>query len=150
MKLYVRAAVLLIGITSGVSANSQANQPAEQQFSSHLTQLTSAVLADPRHSLDSRALDKIMAGIKPYFRYSVAPAQQTTVNLDTYLATQVPNHKVERGLALLQEHQGLLDKIGERFGVQPRFILALWGIRSNYGEQAGQFPVLTILASQSQ
>ena len=33
----------------------------------------------------------------------------------------------------MQEHRELLERVAADYGVQPRFIVALWGIESSYG-----------------
>ena len=38
-------------------------------------------------------------------------------------------------------------EISKRYGVQPRFIVALWGIESSFGEGSGKFPVVAALAT---
>jgi membrane-bound lytic murein transglycosylase B len=40
---------------------------------------------------------------------------------------------VARGRELYKEHRELLDRVAADYGVQPRFIVALWGIESTYG-----------------
>jgi membrane-bound lytic murein transglycosylase B len=37
--------------------------------------------------------------------------------------------------------------VSRRYGVQPRFIVALWGIESNYGKRSGDFPEISALAT---
>ena len=41
----------------------------------------------------------------------------------------------------------MLDRVAADYGVQPRFIVALWGIESNYGSFTGEFPVIGALAT---
>ena len=55
--------------------------------------------------------------------------------------------RIERGRALMREHQALLERVAADYGVQPRFIVALWGIESNYGSFTGEFPVIGALAT---
>ena len=45
------------------------------------------------------------------------------------------------------EHKVLLDEIAQKYGVQARFIVALWGNESNFGKIQGNFSVLSALAS---
>src|SRR5262249_49786255 len=45
------------------------------------------------------------------------------------------------------ENRKLLTEIGRRYGVQPRFIVALWGIETNFGRVTGNFPVIAALAT---
>ena len=51
---------------------------------------------------------------------------------------------VRRNLA---ENQALLDEVSQRFHVQPRFIVALWGIETDFGRTSGDFPVIAALAT---
>ncbi len=69
------------------------------------------------------------------------------ITLDTYLATRVPDWKVKQAVTLFQTHQTLLSEIGKKYGVQPRFIVALWGNESNFGKIQGSHDVLSALAS---
>jgi len=55
--------------------------------------------------------------------------------------------RIERGRELYREHRGLLDRVAADYGVQPRFIVALWGIESSYGSFGGDFPVIAALAT---
>jgi membrane-bound lytic murein transglycosylase B len=55
--------------------------------------------------------------------------------------------RIERGRELYREHRGLLQRVAADYGVQPRFIVALWGIESSYGSFGGDFPVIGALAT---
>ena len=41
----------------------------------------------------------------------------------------------------------MLNRIGAQYGVQPRFIVALWGIETDFGRNTGGFGVITALAT---
>ena len=72
---------------------------------------------------------------------------ETKLTLDTYLSTRVPDWKVKKAVALLKQHQALLDKIEQEFGVQKRFIVALWGNESNFGSIQGKHSVINSLVT---
>jgi membrane-bound lytic murein transglycosylase B len=55
--------------------------------------------------------------------------------------------RIERGRELYREHRSLLDRVAADYGVQPRFIVALWGIESSYGSFDGEYPVIGALAT---
>jgi len=59
----------------------------------------------------------------------------------------VSEERVSTGRALLAENSALLQQVAERYGVQPTFIVAFWGIESNYGHLVGDFNVLAALAT---
>lgn len=71
------------------------------------------------------------------------------LTLDTYLRTRVPDWKVKQALQLYREHRELLEDIGRKFGVQPRFIVALWGNESNFGKIQGNFPMISALTTMA-
>jgi len=64
-----------------------------------------------------------------------------------YLASAVSATRIERGRALLERHRGLLDDIARRYGVQPRYLVAIWGLETNYGRTLGEFNVFEALAT---
>ncbi len=69
------------------------------------------------------------------------------ITLTEYLKTRVPDWKVKQAVDLLQEHHDILTQVEQKFGVQKRFIVALWGNESNFGKIQGKVPVLAALAT---
>lgn len=69
------------------------------------------------------------------------------ITLSEYLSTRVPDWKVKQAVQVYQDHSALLSKISKEYGVQSRFIVALWGNESNFGRIQGSHPVLSSLAS---
>ncbi|MGI9450471.1 MAG: lytic murein transglycosylase [Geminicoccaceae bacterium] len=55
--------------------------------------------------------------------------------------------RIERGRALYKKHQALLNRVAKRYKVQPRFIIALWGIETSYGGFQGGHHVVPALAT---
>jgi membrane-bound lytic murein transglycosylase B len=64
-----------------------------------------------------------------------------------YLDSRVTENRIERGRMLLQVHKKLLDRIEKRYGVQPRFLVAFWGLETNFGDYMGSFSVIGSLAT---
>ena len=71
------------------------------------------------------------------------------LTLDEYIPKAVPEWKVKQAKALYKEHQTDLTRIGEQYGVQPRFIVALWGIESNFGKYTGNYSVVDALSTMA-
>lgn len=69
------------------------------------------------------------------------------ITLTEYLQTRVPDWKVKQATEKAAEHAEVLDKISKEFGVQKRFIVALWGNESNFGRIQGKIPVLSALST---
>ena len=52
---------------------------------------------------------------------------------DDYLTRRVSDWKIENGLDRIQQHDDLLTRISQEFGVQKRFIVSIWGMETNFG-----------------
>ncbi|OHU85458.1 MULTISPECIES: lytic murein transglycosylase [Pseudoalteromonas] len=67
--------------------------------------------------------------------------------LETYLPKRVPKWKINQARKLYKEHKEILEKIANEYGVQARFIVALWGLESNFGRIQGGYPVISALVT---
>lgn len=70
-----------------------------------------------------------------------------TLTFAQYLGKVVTDERVARGRDLLAEYGPTLDKVAAEFGVQPRFIVALWAVESDYGRYTGGYSVIGALAT---
>lgn len=66
-----------------------------------------------------------------------------------YLAVLVDAQRIEEGRARLAEWAQVLAQAEERFGVDRHTLVALWGVESDYGRQAGTRPLVRSLATVS-
>ncbi|MFC1844993.1 lytic murein transglycosylase, partial [Thermodesulfobacteriota bacterium] len=64
-----------------------------------------------------------------------------------YLDARVTENRIERGRTLLKKHAELFNTIEMHYGVQPRFLVAFWGLETNFGDYLGGFPVVGSLAT---
>ena len=64
-----------------------------------------------------------------------------------YLTRTVPKSRVDTGRRLLRENKEILEKVSAEFKVQPRFLVAFWGIESDFGRITGGFSVPHALAT---
>ena len=70
-----------------------------------------------------------------------------TLTFDEYLARVVPPARVEKGRKKFRENRKLLEAVAARYGVQPRFLVALWGIETDFGRLTGGFSVIQALVT---
>jgi len=93
--------------------------------------------------------DTAFVGLQPIKRVIELDRSQPefTMTLDTYLSKVVSNTRVKNARLKLTEHKKVLDEVSKKFGVQSRFIVALWGIETNFGQHTGGFPVIAALAT---
>ncbi len=99
--------------------------------------------------ISAAIFDAAFADVEPIPRVIELDRSQPEVTLtfDQYVERVVPESRVEKGRKLLAEHRDLLEPIGRKYGVPPRFIVALWGIETNFGQYLGGFPVIASLAT---
>lgn len=64
-----------------------------------------------------------------------------------YLDGIVTDNRVQRGRDLQAKHQDLLKKVSEKYGVQSRFLLAFWGLETDFGSLLGEFSTIDALAT---
>src|SRR5215469_11424719 len=70
-----------------------------------------------------------------------------TMTLGGFLEKVVTQQKINDGRAALAENQALLSRVHQRFNVQPRFIVALWAVESDFGRTMGNYSVISSLAT---
>ena len=73
------------------------------------------------------------------------PERQLTFG--EYLEKVVSEQRLDSARRELAENRALLDGIWRRFNVEPRFIVALWGIESDFGRVMGNYAVVSALAT---
>lgn len=94
-------------------------------------------------------LDRAFAGIRPIPQVIELDRRQPefTLTFWRYLGNAIADERVRRGRELLRTHGELLARVEAAYGVQPRYLVAFWGLESSYGDNFGSFPVIGALAT---
>lgn len=72
-----------------------------------------------------------------------------TTTFADYLNRRVNDQRVSKGRELIKEHSALLDRVTEATGVPAPYLVAFWGLETNFGSYFGKMSVpdsLTTLA----
>ena len=69
------------------------------------------------------------------------------LTLDQYLKRVVTPTRIKKANKKYKENKKLLTLISNHYGVQPRFIVALWGIETDFGRLTGGFSVISALTT---
>ena len=69
------------------------------------------------------------------------------LTLSQYLNNVVSKKRTQKGISKIRENWILLENVSKKYKVQPRFIIALWGIETDYGRISGGFPVIDSLVT---
>ena len=102
-----------------------------------------------RQGISQKTLDGSLIGIKPIPRVIELDRKQPefTLTFAEYLKRVVSDRRIRIGKSKLKEHEELLKEISLKYGVQSRYIVALWGIETDFGRITGGFPVISSLAT---
>lgn len=73
------------------------------------------------------------------------PEHRLTFN--KYLSTRADAYRIAMGRKNYTKNKALLDEIGQKFGVDPCFIVSFWGMETSYGTYMGNFQVIKSLAT---
>ena len=126
--------------------NVQAKELTQAGFAQYVTQLKKEALTQ---GFEQTLIDESFAKVKFHQRAVVADRKQPekVETLDTYLPKRVAKWKVEKARKLYKKHHEVLREIGNKYGVQPRFIVAWWGLETNFGKFTGNYNVVSALST---
>jgi membrane-bound lytic murein transglycosylase B len=90
-----------------------------------------------------------LTGLEPLPRVIQSDRTQAelVVGFDRYYRTRVNARVVRRGHEALVANGSVLRRIEDTYNVQRRFIVAIWGIETQYGRVKGTTPVFRALAT---
>lgn len=137
----VAAAALALGVAAAGSATAN-----EQSFDAWRGALRQEALSS---GISAATFDTAFNGVQPIPRIIELDRSQPefTMTFPQYLKRVVPQSRIDTARQKLWENRAVLEAIGAKYGVQPRFIVALWGIESDFGRRTGDFSVVASLAT---
>ncbi len=102
-----------------------------------------------RRGISSLLLDEAFRGVEPLPRVLELDRNQpeSTMTFTEYQQHIVSPTRIQQGRHMMALHRDLLEEVGRFYGVHPRFIVALWGIETNYGSNTGGFSTIEALAT---
>lgn len=142
--LSLSAALVMLVLTPAMG---QTQEPVQQQpFAAWLDGVRAEALAK---GIREETLDNALTGLAPVPRVLELDTRQPefTRTFWGYLDNFVTEDRVSRGRALLAQHASLLSRVERQYGVQARFLVAFWGMETNFGDYTGGFPVIASVAT---
>lgn len=102
-----------------------------------------------RQGISTATLDQAFADVAylPHVIELDRRQPESTLTFQDYIDRVVTPTRRAQGHELLIENHALLDAISEKYGVAPRFIIALWGVESDFGRLTGTFSEIDALAT---
>jgi membrane-bound lytic murein transglycosylase B len=94
-------------------------------------------------------VDDVMVKLKPQPRVLELDRVQPefTRTFADYLNRRVTPERVARGRQLIDDYQRFLTDLTAKYGVPGRYLIAFWGLETNFGANLGTMPTLDSLAT---
>ncbi|MEH6631810.1 MAG: lytic murein transglycosylase [Halopseudomonas aestusnigri] len=94
--------------------------------------------------ISNQTLETSFKGVKPIPKIIEYDRRQPefTHTFWSYLDRAISPQRIKKAQELQVTHASLLNGISKKYGVQSRFLLAFWGLESNFGQHTGGFSVI--------
>ena len=139
-----RAALGCLGLILASASSAEAAR--SQKFSSWLVELrTEALERGISHATVAAALGDVEP-VPRVLELDRSQPKKPTEFCD-YVRLRLTSTRIERARRMLEEHRALLRQLNAEYGVPPRYLVAVWGLESNFGDYTGDFPVVHSLAT---
>jgi membrane-bound lytic murein transglycosylase B len=138
--------IVTVALWLATAASAQVDTGAEDAaFQAFLAEIRGTAL---ERGIRAETVDAILPGIRLHRQAVVADRAQAEF-VDTYerYLRRVSPQRIEQGRALLFEHGEMIRTVAADYGVQPRFIVAIIGLESNYGTYPISEPLFDVLAT---
>ena len=94
-------------------------------------------------------LSRALSGISPIKRVIELDRRQPEFSMTfwSYLTKSVNDKRIKKGREMLVKHKALLARVSGKMGIPPRYLVAFWGLETNFGGYTGVFPVVGALVT---
>lgn len=134
---------ITIAAVFSVSVFAADNKP---EFSDYVATLKQEALSK---GYKPELIEPVFASLTYHERIVAADKSQPEVveTLSTYLPKRVSETRIRMARERYQQYLPQLEKIAAQYGVQARFIVALWGLESSFGNFMGTYSVPSALVT---
>ena len=118
----------------------------EEDFAACIAELKSRARSE---QLPAQIIDQVLGNLQWQQRVidldrSQPEFSQTFAN---YYNDRVTSVRIEQGRRLMYEYDDYLSDLTRKYGVPGRYLVAFWGLETNYGRYLGRMPILDSLAT---
>jgi membrane-bound lytic murein transglycosylase B len=102
-----------------------------------------------QQELPSRIIDEVLGQLELQPRVIELDRAQPefTQTFTAYLNHRVTPQRISRGQELLEQYHRLLSRLYDEYGVPGNYLVAFWGLETNFGSYLGRMPTLDCLAT---
>jgi len=94
-------------------------------------------------------IDTAFRGLTPDQKVIDLDSRQPEFSLTygRYIGNAITPDRIAKGQQRLQQYRGLLGELEREYGVAPQYLVAFWGVETNYGGFMGDFSALRSVAT---
>lgn len=103
-----------------------------------------------QHGIPAPLVEKALAGMKEpnhQIKHFMRSQPEQRLTFLKYRNTRADKNRIAIGRREYKKNKQLLEEVAAKFGVNPCFIVAFWGMETSYGTYMGNFPVIKALAT---
>ena len=108
------------------------------------------IRTDAMHQgVPAAVIDKAFQGLTPDQKVVDLDSRQPefTLTYARYIGQSVTPDRIAKGMQKVAQYKGLLDQLEREYGVPGRYLVAFWGMETNYGTYLGDFSVVRSVAT---
>jgi membrane-bound lytic murein transglycosylase B len=139
---------LALGVVPAIGQTSAETEPAGDRppFSVWLESLRAEALS---RGISEKTLELALTAVEPVETVLERDRSQAefTLSLEGYLKRRLTTPTVRIARREATRYRTLLRRVSAAYGVDPRVLLSVWGLESNFGRFAGVRPTVPVLAT---
>lgn len=99
--------------------------------------------------ISSQTVNEALTDVQPIQRVLELDRKQPegTMTFAKYKKRVINQARIDQGRERMRRYAKELAVVEEKYGVQPQYIVALWGLETSYGQYTGGFKVIDALAT---
>ncbi len=143
---FLLAGALPVPAQAQEQAGEETREQTPEEFGQCLGQLGQTAI---QAGVSEQTAARVIAGVEKVDRVIELDRRQPefTTTFADYLNRRVNQDRIQRGRELLQTHGQLLDRVTRETGVPGPYLVAFWGLETNFGSYFGKMSVPSSLAT---
>ena len=140
------AKISLLAATTALMAGPAPSYAQAGDFQACLQNIKADAL---REGVPAAIADRALQGLTPDQKVIELDSRQPEFSQTyaKYVGASVSVERITKGQQRLAQNRALLDAIQAEYGVPPQYIMAFWGMETNYGAFMGDFQVVRSVAT---
>jgi len=135
-----------VGVVQPTPPAPVASEPGREDFQTWLIGVRAEAVA---RGISEATLDAALTDLQPLpvvLERDRAQAE-LVLSLDEYLKRRLTRAFIRTGREMAVKQREILKRVSTEYGVQAKYLVAIWGVESNYGRFQGVRPIIQALAT---